>query len=244
MRILLLGGIGEALRLARRLAVRHELTYSLAGRARNSQPDLPCQVRPGGFSGVEGLTDFLRQGGFELVIDATHPYAAQISQYAVLAAGQAGIPVWAYRRPPWQPEAGDDWRWIRDWPELKAGLTGFHRPFFTIGLEPLNHLPTLPPDQYWLVRCLEAQPVPVPRLRVLNATGPFSLENELELLRSWQADVLVSKNSGGSAVAAKLKAARLWGIPVLLWQRPELPAADAEFAAVEFIAVRLGCSEC
>ena len=80
-----------------------------------------------------------------------------------------------------------------------------------------------------------------PFTRVLNATGPFSLEEELEWLQHWQADVLVSKNSGGSAVAAKLKAARLLGVPVLMWQRPGLPAADAEFGAVEIIAVRLGC---
>ena len=244
MRILLLGGIGEALRLARRLAVKHELTYSLAGRVRH-QPELPCKVRTGGFGGVEGLTDFLRQGDFERLIDATHPYAAQISHHAVLAAGQAGIPVWAYRRPPWQPEVGDDWRWIRDWSALSAALTGFHRPFFTIGLEPLNHIqtlnhrPTIPPDQYWLVRCLEARPAPVSRLTVLNATGPFNLGEELELLQRWRADVLVSKNSGGSAVAAKLKAARLLKIPVLMLQRPELPAADAEFEAVEAIAAQL-----
>jgi precorrin-6A/cobalt-precorrin-6A reductase len=242
MRILLLGGIGEALRLAQRLAVKHELTYSLAGRVRH-QPELPCKVRIGGFGGVEGLTDFLRQGDFELVIDATHPYAAQISQHAVLAAGQAGIPLWAYRRPRWQPEVGDDWRWSRDWSALSTALTGFHRPFFTIGLEPLNHIQThiqtLPSEQYWLVRCLEAQPAPVLRLTVLNATGPFSLEEELELLQCWRVDVLVSKNSGGSAVAAKLKAARLLKIPVLMLQRPELPAADAEFEAVEAIAAQL-----
>jgi precorrin-6A/cobalt-precorrin-6A reductase len=239
MRILLLGGIGEALRLARRLAVKHELSYSLAGR---HQPELPCKVRTGGFGGVEGLTDFLCQGDFEQLIDATHPYAAQISQHAVLAARQAGIPVWAYRRPPWQPEVGDDWRWVSDWSALNAALTGFHRPFFTIGLESLKHIQTiqtLPPHQYWLVRCLEMQPAPVSRLTVLNARGPFSLEAELELLQRWRADVLVSKNSGGSAVAAKLKAARLLNIPVLMWQRPELPAVDAEFETVEAIAAQL-----
>ncbi len=240
MRILLLGGIGEALQLARRLASRHELTYSLAGRAR-PRADLPCSVRVGGFGGVAGLQDFLRQEFIELLLDVTHPYAAQISHHAVLAAKQAGIPAWAYRRPPWQPEAGDNWWPFRDWSELRIALAVFRRPLFTIGLEPLRHSHEIPPDQHWLVRCLEAQPEPSPRLTVLNTTGPFSLEEELQLLRRWQADVLVSKNSGGQAVAAKLQAARMLGIPVLLWQRPALPAADEEFDTVEAIAGRLGC---
>ena len=240
MRILLLGGIGEALQLARRLACRHELTYSLAGRVR-PRADLHYVVRVGGFGGVEGLRDFLRRNNIELLLDVTHPYAAQISRHAVLAAKQAHIPVWAYRRPPWQPEAEDNWQPFRDWSELRIALAAFSRPLFTIGLEPLRHSHEIPPDQHWLVRCLETQPEPSPRLTVLNATGPFGLEEELHLLRHWHVDVLISKNSGGKAVAAKLQAARVQGIPVLMWQRPELPAADEEFDAVEVIAGRLGC---
>ena len=239
MRILLLGGIGEAVQLARRLASRHELIYSLAGRTR-PKADLPGAVRVGGFGGVEGLRDFLRQESIELLLDVTHPYADQIGHHAVLAAKQADIPVWAYRRPPWQPETGDNWWPLRDWSELRIALAAFYRPLFTIGLEPLRHRHEIGPDQHWLVRCLEAQPEPLSRLTVLNATGPFSLEEELHLLRHWQADVLVSKNSGGKAVAAKLQAARLSGIPVLMWQRPELSAADEEFDTVGAIAGRLG----
>lgn len=240
MRILLLGGIGEAVPLAHWLARRHELIYSLAGRTR-SKADLPGTVRVGGFGGVAGLRDFLRQNGIELLLDTTHPYADRISHHAVLAARQAGIPVWAYRRPPWRPEAGDNWWPFQDWSELRLALAAFSRPLFTIGLEPLRHSRDIPPDQHWLVRCLEAQPEPSPRLTVLNATGPFSLEQELRLLRRWQVDILVSKNSGGTAAAAKLQAARLLGLPVLMWRRPELPTADEEFDAVEIIAGRLGC---
>lgn len=240
MRILLLGGIGESLQLAHRLAHRHELTYSLAGRVR-PKAVLPCKVRVGAFDGVEKLQTLLCRNGIELLLDITHPYAAQISREAVLAAKQAGIPVWAYRRPPWQPEAGDRWWPFQDWSELRIALAAFRRPLFTIGLEPLQHSHEIPPDQHWLVRCLEAQPEPSLRLTVLNAIGPFILEEELHLLRQWQVDVLVSKNSGGKAVAAKLQAARSTGIPVLMWQRPDLPAADAEFAAIDTVAARLGC---
>ena len=239
MRILLLGGIGEAVQLACRLTGRHAVIYSVAGRT-GRWTDLACPVRTGGFGGAKGLTDYLKSERIELLLDVTHPYAAQISRNAAIAAGQAGVPLWAYRRPPWQAEAGDDWRSVGDWSELSTVLADFHRPFFTIGLEPLRYSATIPPQQHWLVRCLDAQSPPTAGLMVLNAVGPFGLEEELTLLRRWRVDVVVSKNSGGSAVAAKLWAARILPIPVLMLRRPTLPAADMQFASVDALAARLG----
>jgi len=237
MRILILGGIGEAVKLARRLAPFHAVTYSLAGKGR--APDLPCAVRVGGFGGGDGLAAFLRDNRIELLIDATHPYAAQISRNAAQAAQAASVPLWAYRRPPWRPQPGDDWRSVADWTEMMAALREFKRPFFTIGLEPLRQAAMISPEQYWLVRCLAVEPPVSPRLTVLSATSPFSLEQESALLQDYQIDVLVAKNSGGAAVEAKLAAARQQGIPVVLLERPALPAADREFAEIERLAVEL-----
>lgn len=234
MRILVLGGIGEGLKLARMLAPVHAVTYSVAGKGRI--PVSSCPIRDGGFGGAAGLAAFLRERGIELLVDATHPYAAQISRNAIEAARLAGIPLWAYRRPPWRPDAGDDWRSVADWAGIVATLREFHRPFFTIGLEPLRHVATIPPDQRWTVRCLAAEPPASPRLTLLCATGPFSLEQESKLLRDHRIDLLVAKNSGGTAVAAKLAAARQAGIPVVVLERPSLPAADREFTEVERLA--------
>ena len=108
MRILILGGIGEAVRLARRLAPVHTVTYRVVGKGR--MPELPCPTRVGGFGGAKGLAAFLSENGIELLIDATHPYAAQISRNAAQAAQAASIPLWACRRPAWRPQPGDDWR--------------------------------------------------------------------------------------------------------------------------------------
>lgn len=231
MRILLLGGIGEAVQLARGLTPDHAVIYSLAGRGR--RPELPDPVRIGGFGGSAGLAAFLREQAIERLIDATHPYAAQMSRNAVQATCLTGVPLWAYRRPPWRPESGDDWRFAADWPGLIAAVQAFQRPFFTIGLEPLRQAGTIPPTQHWLVRCLGAKAPDSPRVTVLGATGPFALEAELALLRDWRIDVLVAKNSGGDAVAAKLAAARQLQIPVILLERPALPAVDREFATVD-----------
>jgi precorrin-6A/cobalt-precorrin-6A reductase len=237
MRLLILGGIGEAVQLARRLAPVHAVTYSVAGKG--GVPVLPCPVRIGGFGGAEGLAALLREQEIELLIDATHPYAGQISRNAVRAARMAGVPLWAYRRPAWQPQPDDDWRRAANWPEIVAALREFRRPFFTIGLEPLHHAADIPPGQHWLVRCLAAEPPVSPHLTLLCATGPFALEQELGVLRDWRIDVVVAKNSGGKAVEAKLAAARQLRIPAVVLERPALPAADREFAETGRLAAEL-----
>ncbi len=237
MRILILGGIGEAVMLARMLTPVHAVIYSVAGKGRI--PDLPCSVRSGGFGGSEGLATFLCEHGIELLIDATHPYAAQISNNAAQAAQWANVSLWAYRRPAWQPSSDDDWRSVADWAGLIAVLREFQRPFFTIGLDPLRRWVEIPLDQHWLVRCLKAEPISSPRLTLLCAIGPFTLEQELTVLRDYQIDVLIAKNSGGDAVEAKLAAARQFKIPVILLERPVLPMANLVFSAIHMLVSAL-----
>ena len=152
-RILLLGGVTEALAIARTLGPEH--IYSLAGVGR-VPADLTCQVRVGGYGGAEGLAQFVRDEGISLILDATHPYAAQISRNAAEAAQLSGVPCWALRRPAWQPQAGDDWREVSDWAELIEALKPFKRPLFTLGREPLQHLDEIPAGQFWTLRALEA----------------------------------------------------------------------------------------
>jgi precorrin-6A/cobalt-precorrin-6A reductase len=228
-RILLLGGVTEALAIARTLGPAH--VYSLAGIGRVPS-DLRCQVRVGGFGGAEGLAAYLLAEHIDLLIDATHPYAAQISANAARAAQLTGIPCWALRRPAWQAQAGDDWREVADWAELIEALRPFRRPLFTLGREPLQHLDEIPEQQFWTLRALEACPGNE-RCEVIGARGPFHLEDERALFERRQIDVLISKNSGSSATEPKLEVAREHGLPVLVLKRPELPVVDREFFAVD-----------
>ncbi|MCP1651032.1 cobalt-precorrin-6A reductase [Pseudomonas nitroreducens] len=228
-RILLLGGIGEALTIARRLGPQH--LYSLAGLGKVPD-DLACEVRVGGYGGAEGLGQFIHEQGFDLLLDATHPYAAQISANAARAAQLAGVPCWALRRPGWQAGARDDWREVADWPALIEALKDFRRPLFTMGREPLEHLDEIPAHQHWTVRCLQGQPGTA-RAEVLGVRGPFTLEGERELFNRLGTDVLVSKNSGSQATEPKLQIARERGVPVLILARPLLPAVDCEFDSID-----------
>ncbi|MFJ1339356.1 cobalt-precorrin-6A reductase [Pseudomonas caricapapayae] len=228
-RILLLGGVTEALAIARTLGPAH--VYSLAGIGRVPS-DLRCQVRVGGFGGAEGLAAYLLAEHIDLLIDATHPYAAQISANAARAAQLTGIPCWALRRPAWQAQAGDDWREVADWAELIEALRPFRRPLFTLGREPLQHLDEIPEQQFWTLRALEACPGNE-RCEVIGARGPFHLEDERVLFERRQIDVLISKNSGSGATEPKLEVARERGLPVLVLKRPALPVVDREFFAVD-----------
>jgi len=226
-RILLLGGVTEALAIARTLGPLH--IYSLAGVGR-VPTDLACQVRVGGYGGAEGLAQFVRDKSIDLLLDATHPYAAQISRNAVTAARLCGIPCWALRRPAWQAQAGDDWREVSDWAELIDALKPFRRPLFTLGREPLQHLGEIPVEQFWTLRALDSYPGN-DRCEVLGARGPFQIEEERELFERRNIDVLISKNSGSTATEPKLEVARERGVPVIVLKRPVLPGVDREFAA-------------
>ncbi|MFJ4056405.1 cobalt-precorrin-6A reductase [Pseudomonas sp. NPDC089743] len=227
-RILLLGGVTEALAIARQLGPRH--VYSLAGIGRVPE-GLACQVRVGGYGGAEGLAAYLREAGITLLIDATHPYAAQISRNAAVAARAVGIPCWALRRLAWQAQPGDDWREVEDWAGLIHALKPFRRPLFTLGREPLQHLDEIPPEQFWTLRALQACPGN-DRCEVIGARGPFHLDDERMLFARRAIDVLVSKNSGSVATEPKLEVARELGIPVLILKRPALPPADLELRSV------------
>ncbi|MFC6337735.1 cobalt-precorrin-6A reductase [Pseudomonas karstica] len=234
-RILLLGGVTEALAIARTLRPEH--IYSLAGIGR-VPTDLTCQVRVGGYGGVDGLAQFIRDEGIELLLDATHPYAAQISHNAAHAARQCNIPGWALRRPAWQPQAGDDWREVSDWAELIEALKPFKRPLFTLGREPLQHLDEIPAEQFWTLRALDIYPGNA-RCEVIGARGPFLIEDERVLFERRQIDVLISKNSGSSATEPKLEVARERGMPVLILKRPVLVGVDREFSSLEETLVAL-----
>jgi len=234
-RILLLGGVTEALAIARTLGPQH--IYSLAGVGR-VPTDLTCQVRVGGYGGAEGLARFIGEHGIDLLLDATHPYAAQISHNAATAARMTGIRCWALRRPAWQAQAGDDWREVADWSELVDALQPFRRPLFTLGREPLQHLHEIPPEQFWTLRALDVYPGN-DRCEVIGARGPFLIEDERALFERRQIDVLISKNSGSSATEPKLEVARERRVPVLVLKRPVLPGVEREFRSVSEVLAAL-----
>jgi precorrin-6A/cobalt-precorrin-6A reductase len=233
MRILILGGTHEAFQLAEQLSAQGGVDFisSLAGRTR--EPRLPeGQVRTGGFGGAEGLARYLRTERITHLVNATHPFAAQISANAVAAAETASIPLLRLLRPAWTARHDDRWfpaRHAAEAAELCRREGG--RILLTLGSGELNAFAEIY-NVHFLVRMVDApEGLPLHDYRVITARGPFSLQDELRLLAEHHIGLIVAKNSGGEATYAKVDAARRTGLPIVMIERPAI-ALDPRSPAV------------
>jgi precorrin-6A/cobalt-precorrin-6A reductase len=241
MRALILGGTGEANRLAEQVArARIDAIYSYAGRTRiplgHSLP-----VRIGGFGGAEGLADFLRLERITHVVDATHPFAADISRNAVIACAATATPLIALARAPWRQMPGDNWIEV---PDITAAVTALPdaraHVFLAIGRQHLLPFGAKPQHAYTL-RFVDPPEValPFPDAQVIVSRGPFTLAGELELMRARGIEWLVARNSGGTGARAKIDVAHELHLPVVMIARPELPERPS-VASVEEVLAWLG----
>lgn len=229
MRLLILGGTAEAIGLGRTLAAdeRFQAVMSLAGRTRYPAAQ-PLPVRLGGFGGAEGLAEYLTRERIDAVIDATHPFAIQISGNAVAAASATGTQLLTLLRPEWHPIQGDRWTLVATIAEAAQALGAVpSRVLLTVGRGELGPFATAPWHHY-VIRSVDPPHPDIlpPDACVVTARGPFNEAGEYLLLNEHRIEVLVSKNAGGDATVAKLHAARALGLPVVMVSRPAKPAGD------------------
>lgn len=228
-RLLILGGTREARHLADALAndARWSITSSLAGATRQPH-NIAGNVRTGGFGGSTGLAKYLHETEIDIVIDATHPFAATISQNARTAASEAGCVYLKLCRPAWQPGPGDNWMAARDVAHAAELVEPNSTVFLTIGRQQLA--PFADRRDLTLIARMIEPPAPhfAERMTVILARPPFETTDEVTLMQTHRVGVLVTKNAGGPAVDNKLAAARQLGLPVVMIDRPAgQPPADA-----------------
>jgi precorrin-6A/cobalt-precorrin-6A reductase len=232
VRILILGGTGEARELAAELtAAGADVLSSLAGRV--SRPRLPAgPVRIGGFGGADGLAAFLRAERITRLVDATHPFAATITASAAQAAARTGVPRLVLRRPAWETDPAWDLvpgitaaaAAVKAWPGESVFLTTGRRDLAAFAADDRHH---------FLVRTVDPPEGPgPPRMTLLLDRGPYTVEGESALIWEHRTGLLVTKNSGGPMTAAKLTAARDLGVHVVMVQRPPLPPGSAAVETV------------
>jgi precorrin-6A/cobalt-precorrin-6A reductase len=226
-KVVILGGTSEGRQLAEILAgdPRYAPLLSFAGRTRGLQaPRAPYRV--GGFGGVAGLAEFLRAERCAALIDATHPFAAQMSSHAVLAAQLTQTPLLRVECPAWRAVPGDRWTSVADMSAAAVALGAApRRVFLSVGRLEIDAFLAAPQHDY-LVRAVDEFAPGLPRCRVLAARGPFEVPAERALLEQERIEVVVSKNAGTPATYAKIVAARALGLPVILVARPLLPPAE------------------
>jgi precorrin-6A/cobalt-precorrin-6A reductase len=232
VRVLILGGTAEARELAAGLrAAGADVLSSLAGRTR--QPRLPDgPVHTGGFGGPDGLAAFLRDEAITHLIDATHPFADVITANAALAASDADVPRLVLRQPAWPPDPS--WDTVADLSEAAGTVRAWpgEAVFLTTGRRELAAF-AADGGHRFLVRAVDPPEGPVPpRMTLILSRGPYTVAGESALLRDHQISLLVTKNSGGSLTAAKLRAARDLGVHVVMVCRPPLPPGSRVAATV------------
>ena len=257
-KLLILGGTREAYQLAENLDAKlaHEkinFISSLAGTTK--KPNIPeGKFRTGGFGGLAGLKKFLVKEEISLLVDATHPFAENISKNALLASSDLGLPFLVLNRPPWVKHSKDQWlevsslknavKYLKNVEKKTGSLFSTGSIFLTTGNKELwlfqNFL-----NYHFLVRTVE-EPELVsewPQATFLKDRGPFTLENEIKLLKKHKISMLVTKNSGGISTYAKIEAARYFKIPVLMIRRPEMITAKSCQTVNEAVDwVNLHCS--
>lgn len=210
------------------------MVVSLAGATRSAHEGLG-EVRVGGFGGVPGLIGYLRSAQVDLVVDATHPFAIQMSAHAATACTASGVPLLRLSRPGWEshPAAGT-WQWVDSLPDARAVAEGLgERIFLSIGRQELAEFSAWT-HRYVLARVIDPPDFTVPQAwEMIRGRGPFALDDERELLRSRRIEALVTKNSGGELAAAKLTAAASLGVPVVIVRRPISAASVPTVSTVD-----------
>ena len=244
-RVLLLGGTGDSRALAERLAALDsiEVISSLAGRT-EAPLTLPGSLRIGGFGGVEALARYLKEERIDLLVDATHPFAERISDNAEAACQLTETPRLVLQREAWRPVTGDHWITVPDAASAAEKLPGLaERVFLTVGRQELAPFEKLT-NIWFLVRMIDAprQPLGLAKSAVVLGRGPFDEAGERDLMQRHRIDALVTKNSGGEAVYAKIAVARALGLPVVMIERPQesdVETAASVDAALDWISERL-----
>lgn len=211
--------------------------YSYAGRT-EAPMGQPIHMRMGGFGGTEGLCAYLQAEDITHVIDATHPFAAQMSTNAVAACAATSTPLIALERAPWVAGEGDRWTQV---PHIEAAVAALEGPakrvFLAIGRQHLVPFAAQPQHRY-LLRLVDPPtgPLPLPLADVVVARGPFSAASDTALMQEHQTEIVVAKNAGGKGAVAKIAAARALGLPVVMIDRPMIPDRKIARTVAEVMA--------
>ncbi|MEK1889589.1 MAG: cobalt-precorrin-6A reductase [Phyllobacterium sp.] len=221
--ILILGGTAEASTLAARLVEQgYRVVSSLAGRTKDPAK-LKGEVRSGGFGGGAGLADYIAREHIAILVDATHPFATQISDNALAAVALTNIPFLRLERPAWLSKPGDAWTTVATLDEAVAAVPSRARVLLALGRQHIAPFARRG-DVHFVVRMIDPPEVALGLIDFeLELSRPGSVEEETAFLTARRLSHIICRNSGGAASYAKIRAARQLGLPVIMIERPHRP---------------------
>ncbi|QDC11575.1 cobalt-precorrin-6A reductase [Oceanicola sp. D3] len=240
-KILLLAGSGESRALGQALAWRDDFDVDIRLARQMRGRDFPVPATLGGFGGDEGFRRYLEETQPDAVVDATHPYAEAVSLRTARIAGDLGLPLLHFERPPWEARPGDDWVEIAA-PEACSALIPQNAcVFLGTGRAGLERFACLEGRRV-ICRQLDMAdgPFPFEGGEFLLSVPPFTAQAEMKLFQRLGVDWLVVKNAGGEGARPKLDAARAMGLPVAMLARP--PKAEG-VTRVETLEAAMGWAE-
>lgn len=227
-KILIMGGTREAADLAAKLHQQgHDVSTSLAGRT-EAPSTLLGTIRIGGFGGTDGLINWLTDNNIDRIIDATHPFAKQISINVKHASSRLNLPLETIFRPSWKPLPGDQWISVHSELEARDFLPKDARAFLALGRQHISGF-AMREDIFFLLRMVD-QPedsLSFSQYDLIVGKPSENWHDEFALLKKFQISHVISRNSGGDISYAKIKAARELGIPVIMIERGEIDEQDS-----------------
>lgn len=193
--------------------------------------DGALRIRQGALD-YEHLLGLLHQHPFQYIVDATHPFAEEISRNAIQAAAATGIEYLRLERTGEELPQGAWIQTIHKLEDLALYLRPGQRIFSTIGSKNLARLVaiTTAAKSELIVRVLPSSQVlqacedlGLRPDQIIAMKGPFSTAVNKALFRKYHVDMVISKDSGNAGgFEEKLQAAEECGIPMVVWTRPKL----------------------
>ena len=235
---MILGGTSEATQLSKLIALaKIKATLSFAGRVERTKTQ-PIPKRVGGFGGAEGLRDYLINNNITHVVDATHPFAEQISWNTFKACTELRIPFAALTRPAWLEEPGDNWKYVDSVKQAADKLTNYTPTtvFLAIGRIQVPEFKIAQHHRY-ILRLVDPYEgnLPLKTTHTIVSRGPFKVDDDIRLMIDNKVNIIICKNSGGAGAVSKLLAGRRLELPVIMVNRPKPPKRTTFYEAAEIM---------
>ncbi len=239
-------GTGDGNALAKEIASRnHPVIVSTATDYGAAVARLQCPGLPviGGRMGMERRRQLLRKSLSRAIVDATHPYASEISRQLIELSQTLGLPYLRYERLAAADEHPVEHCKTMEEAAQRA-IAGGRHIFLATGSKNLPVFLNRPgaADREWFVRLTpdptqirRAMELGIPHARICAMQGPFTTAFNRALWQDWKIDLVITKQSGeAGGYSSKTKAAAELGIPIIAVDRPPMvyPILAHDFATL------------